>query len=40
MKTLVRPELGCAAPIWDPCLGLQISQMGRVRGGGGGAAAR
>ena len=43
-KTLVRPKLEYAAPIWSPCSKLQINQIEKVRrtlarwvcGGGGG----
>ena len=31
-KTLVRPGLGCAAPVWGPYSGLQVDQMERVWG--------
>ena len=29
---LVRPRLGCAAPVWHPCHETQIGQVERVRG--------
>ena len=30
-KTLVRPRLGCAAPVWGPCSGLRIGRVGKVQ---------